>query len=231
MNTLAPNQKQASSIHVFFKEHKKVALILLAVVVIVALIIAIVFVSREEDDGIPGDSSKPVMASMTEDLKALKNYKIADFLPISSADPAYTISYLLDRDDSGNYSFRLVLNAFAASARDDCVKRLLSENFGGEDPLKYEIEIENYYNPFTNYSLNELAEGSLPTNFQKSTLSSIENTPYSVQVLKHTLYDGSTNTYRYVLENNQPKTLPKLFFTYSELPFLSEDQVKALNQL
>ncbi len=231
MNSAPKNPKPTSPLKVFFTEHKRTALaLIIGFVIILAIIIILLVINKREDDGIPGDNSKPFETAALEDLKALKNYKIADYLPITSSDPAYTISYQLDRDDSNNYSLKLVLNAFAASARDACVTRLLTGNFGGEDPLKYEVVIENYYNPFTNHSLEDLVN-NLPTNIQNSRLYSIDGTDYQVQTLTHTLYDGSTNTYRYILENHQPKTMPQLFYTYSELPFLSEEQVKDLNQL
>ena len=214
----------------FYKEHKKVAFLLLAGLLIIIAIIVVIFTTQNDNDGVPGTDSRTIEASTAEDQKALSNFKIASYLPITSKDPAYTISYLLDKTDN-NYSLKLVLNAFAASARDDMIRRLLEENFGGEDPLKYEIILENYYNPFTNYSLENIADNQLPPNFTKGSLYKFGDSKYTVQTFIHTLYDGSKNTYRAVLENGELKTKPQLFFTYAELPFFDEAQVRSLNNL
>lgn len=217
----------------FFKEHRAVALSILAGLFLLILVLVVVKITTtNDDDGIPGTDSCAVDTSMKQDQEALKNFKIAAYLPLISKDPAYTISYQLDKDDSGNYTFTLILNAFAASARDAMVQRLLQENFGSEDPLTYDITLENYYYPFTNYSLDDLANNHLPANFTKGDIYRLgDDSPYTVQIFHHTLYDGSVNTYRAIYENDQPKTLPKLFFTYSDLPFLSQSDVKSLNSL
>lgn len=218
----------------FFKDHTVLALTLLGGLLIIIVLIVVIFTTLNDDDGIEGTNSRPFEASIVEDQKALQStaaYQISDYLPLTSADPAYTISYQLDRDDAGNYTFCLVLNAFSASARDAMVKRLLSENFGSHDPLDYEIVLENYYNPFSNTSLADLKSANLPANIQKSNLYSFGDSSYTVQTYTHTLYDGSINTYRAVFENNEPKTIPQLFFTYKELDFLDRSTVKSLNSL
>lgn len=227
-------EKSNSPLKTFLKDHTALAVaIILSLLIVIGLIVTI-FVINNDNDGVEGTDSRAAEASILEDQKALKEtdaFKISAYLPIKSADPAYTISYKLDRDDAGNYSFKLTLNAFSASARDAMVKRLLNENFGKYDPLNYEIELENYYNPFTSFTLADLKSGNLPQGFTKKDLYSFGDSNYTAQTLTHTLYDGSTNTYRVVYENGEPKTLPKLFFTYSDLPFLDHSTVKSLNSL
>ena len=222
-----------SRLRTFFREHKVVAFSLLAGLLLLILVLVVVKITTiNDDDGVPGTDSRAVDASMKQDQEALKNFKISAYLPIISKDPAYTISYQLNQDDSENYTFTLILNAFAASARDAMIQRLLQENFGSEDPLTYDIKLENYYNPFTNYSLDDLATSHLPANFTKGDLYRLgDDSPYTVQIFHHTLYDGSVNTYRAIYENDQPKTMPQLLFTYAELPFLSQSDVKSLNSL
>lgn len=227
-------EQPKSSLKAFVKNHTALAVaILIGILLIIGLIITIVFMNND-NDGVEGTNSRDVEASLKEDLKALEQtdaFKISSYLPLKSADPAYTISYQLDKDDAGNYSFKLTLNAFSASARDPMVKRLLSENFGTYDPLNYEIVLENYYNPFTSFTLADLKSSNLPQGFTKTNLYSFGDSNITVQILTHTLYDGSVNTYRYVLENGEPKTLPQLFFTYADLPFLDQSTVKSLNNL
>lgn len=221
-----------SRLQTFFKEHKSVAFTLLAGLLLLALaVFVVIFTTPNDNDGVEGTDSRVFDASAQEDQKALTNYKIVNYLPITSKDPAYTISYQLNRDDTGNHSLQLILNAFSASAREVMVKRLLTESFGAEDPLTYDIIIENYYNPFSTITLDNLKNNQLPANITKSNLYSFGDTSYTVQTFTHTLYDGSTNTYRAVYEDGQPKILPQLFFTYAELPFLSQSDVKSLNAL
>lgn len=221
-----------SRLRTFFKEHKTVAFSTLAGLLLVILIIVVIFTTSSSNDGVPGTDSSSAEASLQQDQQALQNYPITSYLPIISKDPAYTISYQLDRDDTGNYSLQLVLNAFAASARDTMVERLLTESFGSEDPLHYTFIIENYRSPFASSSLDDLAAGHLPANFTKGDLYQLGgDSPYTVQIFHHTLYDGSVNTYRAIYENGQPKTLPQLFFTYADLPFLTESEVRSLNSL
>ena len=221
-----------SRLQTFFKEHKSVAFATLAgLLLLILAVFVVIFTTPNDNDGIEGTDSKIFDASAQEDQKALSNFKIASYLPITSKDPAYTITYQLNRDDAGNYTFQLILNAFSASARDAMVKRLLTESFGAEDPLTYDIVLENYYNPFSNLSFDDLKNNQLPTNITKANLYNFGDTSYTVQTFTHTLYDGSTNTYRAIYEDGQPKTLPQLFFTYAELPFLSQADVKSLNTL
>ena len=222
------------SLKTFVKDHTALAVaILVGFLIILGLILAIVIMNND-NDGVEGTDSRAAETSIREDQKALAEtdaFKISEYLPIKSADPAYTISYKLDKDDAGNYSFKLTLNAFSASARDAMVKRLLTENFGKYDPLDYEIILENYYNPFSSFTLDDLKSSNLPQGFAKNNLYSFGDSNLAVQTLIHTLYDGSINTYRYVLENGEPKTLPQLFYTYAELPFLDHSTVKSLNNL
>lgn len=216
-----------SRLKTFTTEHKKPALFVgVFLLIIILAVVGFILLSPRESDGSPGTDSSAADASMKEDAAALKNYKIASYLPIISKDPAYTISYHLDRDDAGNYSLKLVLNAFSASARTDMIKRLLNENFGGEDPLNYKIELENYYNPFTNVDFN-----NLPDNLTKGELYKFGDSTYTAQIFYHTLYDGSKNVYRVILENGKPKTALKLFFTYEELPFLDSSVIRSINNL
>lgn len=223
--------QKSGRLQTFFKEHKVVAFSLLAGLLLIIAIVVIIITTTNDNDGVPGTDSSAVDASMKQDQEVLKNFPITSSLPIISKDPAYTISYQLDRDDAGNYSLRLVLNAFAASARNAMIKRFLEENFGKEDPLTYDLILENYFNPFTNYSLDDLASNNLPTNITKGNLYQFGDSPYTVQIFTHTLYDGSTNTYRAIYENGQPKIKPQLLFTYKDLPFLDQSQVKSLNSL
>ncbi len=222
------------SLKTFVKDHTALAVaILVGFLIILGLILAIVIMNND-NDGVKGTDSRAAETSIREDQKALAEtdaFKISEYLPIKSADPTYTISYKLDKDDAGNYSFKLTLNAFSASARDAMVKRLLTENFGKYDPLDYEIILENYYSPFSSFTLGDLKSGNLPQGFAKNNLYSFGDSNLAVQTLIHTLYDGSINTYRYVLENGEPKTLPQLFYTYAELPFLDHSTVKSLNNL
>ncbi|MBR3594766.1 hypothetical protein IKL45_00805 [Candidatus Saccharibacteria bacterium] len=223
--------QKSGRLQTFFKEHKVVAFSILAGFLLIIAIIVVIFTTTNDNDGVLGTDSSAVDASMKQDQEALKNFPITSSLPIISKDPAYTISYQLDRDDAGNYSLQLVLNAFAASARNAMIKRFLEENFGKEDPLTYDLILENYFNPFTNYSLDDLASNNLPTNITKGNLYQFGDSPYTVQIFTHTLYDGSTNTYRAIYENGQSKTKPQLLFTYKDLPFLDQSQVKSLNSL
>ena len=226
--------KPKFSFQTFFKEHTVLAVsFLLGFLLIVGIIIAIIL-TNNNNDGVEGTNSRDYEASVAEDQKAINKtaaFQIINYLPLVSNDPSYEINYLLDKDDAGTYSFKLTLNAFSASARDAMVKRVLSENFGDYDPLDYEITLENYYNPFTNYTLDDLKSGNYPPNITKSNLYSFGDSNITVQTLTHTLYDGSTNTYRFVLENGEPKTKPQLFFTYQELDFLDHSTVKSLNNL
>ena len=216
----------------FFTEHKATALSILAAIFLIIFIIVVIFTTTNDNDGVIGTDSTSYDDSLKDDQKALANFPIAKYLPITAQDSTYTISYLLDNDSAGNYSLSLVLNAFAASARDAMIARLLSENFNSDDPLKYNITLENYYNPFTNYSLDDLATDTLPPNFTKGDTYKFGNdSTYTVQIFHHNLYNGSINTYRAIYENNQPKTMPQLIFTYQELPFLTESEVKSLNTL
>ena len=227
--TAPPNSPSRAT--TFLKEHRLAALITLGALIIIALIIVVIFTTSSDNDGVEGTDSRNFEAAQQKDAEALKNYKISNFLPITSKDPAYTISYRLDQDPAGNYSFAITLNAFSASARDAMVKRLLSENFGGEDPLNYQIIIENYRNPFTGFSLTDLNQGTLPANLEKTSLYKFGDSPYTVQTYTHTLYDDSKNTYRAVLENGELKTIPQLIFTYADLPYLDHTTVKSLNAL
>lgn len=218
----------------FFKEHKKVAIALLSGIFLILVLVIIIFITSQENDGVEGTDSRAFEASQKEDQKAIEaspTLQIINSLPITSQDPPYTIAYQLDRDETGNYTVKLILNAFSASARDAMLSRLLSESFNGHDPLQYDLVLENYFDPFSSFSLTDLAEGKLPTNFTKGALTKIDGSDYSVQIFKHTLYDGSTNTYRAVYQNGEPKTLPKLIFTYAELSFLEPSQVKSLNSI
>ena len=214
-------------------ERKPLFLIGLCLLLVITIIIVISATSAD-NDGIEGDSSRDYDSSLSTDQHALSNieaFKISSFLPIVSADPSYQISYLLDNDTEGNYTFRLTLSSLSASGRTAMIKRLLSEDFGEYDPLNYDIELLNYYNPFTEYSLDDLKTNHLPPNIEKSELYSFGDSPYSVRTLIHTLYDGSTNVYRYVLENDEPKSMPRLFFTYSDLPYLDHQMVRSINTL
>ncbi len=223
---------KTNPLRVFYAEHKLLAISLTAIIIILLIVIAIITLNSGDNDGVMGDDSRAVEASIKEDQKALERFPITNYLPIISKDPAYTISYILDKnEESSEYSIKLSLSAFSASAREAMVKRFLSEDFGGADPLTFDIIIENYYNPFTSYSLDDIKSGELPENFTKNNLYVFGDSTYTVQTLTHTLYDGSTNTYRYVLENGEPKTIPALFYTYKDLPFLSESQVVSLNTL
>ena len=225
---------QNSPLKTLFKEHKAVFLIGIGIIVIAILVISIILANSSTDDGVEGDDSKNYDASLAEDQKALSQneaFKISSYLPIVSKSPSYEISYLLETDEEGNYSFRLTLYSLSASSRTIMINRLLSENFGKYDPLDYPIKILNYYNPFNGYTLNDLKNNNLPTNITNSNLYTFDNSPYSVRTLTHPLYDGTTNTYRYVLENNEPKSMPQLIFTYGELPYLDHDMVKSLNSL
>lgn len=216
----------------FFAEHKITALSIIIAIFLITIIIVVIFTTINNNDGVTGTDSTSYDNSLKDDQKALANFPIANYLPITASDSTYTISYQLDKTETGNYHFQLVLNAFAASARDAMIARLLSENFNSDDPLKYNITLENYYNPFTNYSLNDLATDTLPPNFTKGDTYKFGNdSTYTVQIFHHNLYNGSINTYRAIYENNQPKTMPQLIFTYQELPFLTESEVKSLNTL
>ena len=218
----------------FYREHKSTFFLVLGGLLIIILLVVVIVTTTSTDDGVEGTSSKDYESSLAADEKALKNtpeFKIAEYLPITNQDPAYTISYDLSVDETGNYSLKLTLDAFSASARDAMVKRLLNEDFGGLNPLSYEIELLNYYNPFTNVYLEDLKSESYPANVKKGSLYKFGDSTYTVQTLIHTLYDGSTNNYRYVLENGEPKTKPQLFFTYSDLPYLNSATVRSLNAL
>ncbi len=231
---MSPQKSRPSSLKTFFTEHKPLATAISVAIVIILILIVVIFTTIHSDDGTENTDSRAAEASIEADQKALQEteaFGISAYLPIVSADPAYTISYTLDRDDAGNYTFHLTLSALSASARDAMVSRLLSTDFGSFDPLSYDLEILNYYNPFSTFTLENLASGELPAGFSKSSLYKFGDSPYTVQTLTHTLYDGSTNTYRYILENGQPKTLPKLLFTYKELDFLDQSTVKSLNTL
>ena len=225
----------SSPLKTFYHEHKLAFFALLGgLLLIIALIIVIIIANADYNDGVIGDSSKEYDTSVSDDQKALQDtesFKISKYLPIISADPSYKISYQLSRDEEEKYHFSLLLTAFSASAREPMIKRLLSEKFGTYDPLDYKIEITNYYNPFTDYSLDDLISGNLPSNMTKTNSYSFENSPYSVQVITHTLYDGAINTYRYVLKDGEPITMPSLLFTYQDLSFLSKEAVKTLNSL
>ena len=226
--------KPKFSLKTFFKEHTVLAVsLLLGFLLIISIVIAIV-IANNNSDGVVGTNSRDYEASVAEDQKAINQtdaFKIINYLPLTSSDPSYEISYLLEKDSAGNYSLKLTLNAFSAFARDAMVKRLLTENFGDFDPLDYELVLENYYNPFTNSTLDDLKAGNYPPGFAKSNLYSFGDTNYKVQTLTHTLYDGSTNTYRFILENDEPKTKPQLLFTYKDLDFLDKSIVKSLNNL
>ena len=223
-----------SSLKTLFARHKPLFLAGLCILIAVIIIIIITLVTSSDNDNLEGDDSRNYDASLTADQQALSSneaFKISNFLPITSADPSYQISYLLDSDTEGNYTFRLTLSALSASGRTAMIKRLLSEDFDKYDPLDYDIEILNYYNPFTNYSLDDLKTGHLPPNFEYSELYGFGDSPYSVRTLTHTLYDGSTNIYRYILENGEPKSMPQLFFTYADLPYLDHQIVRSINTL
>ncbi|MBR5389247.1 hypothetical protein IK146_01665 [Candidatus Saccharibacteria bacterium] len=217
-----------------FQKHKLLSFVVVGLLIIVVLAVIVSIATSSENDGIEGDSSREYDASLAADQKALSEneaFKISDYLPIISESPSYQISYLLDTDSMGDYTFKLTLSALSASSRDTMVTRLLTENFGKYDPLDYEIELLNYYNPFTGYSLEDLKSNNLPSGFTKSNLYAFGESPYTVQTLTHSLYDGSTNTYRFILENGEPKTMPKLFYTYSDLSFLDQQMVRSLNSL
>lgn len=223
-----------SPLKTFWHEHKLLALGLLAGLFILALVIAIVVIFTTPDDGIVGDNSESFDASLTADQQVLTTtpeFGISSYLPITSLSPSYQITYRLTQAEAGNYQFRLILSPYSASSRDACVRRLLTEDFGRYDPLSYDIEITNYVSPFRSLSLADLQAGQLPQGITKSNLYQFGDSPYTVQLYTHTLYDGSTNTYRAVLENDQLKTKPQLFFTYANLPFLDQAQVQSLNTL
>lgn len=229
---MQPANQKTSSLKTFYVEHKPLAIGLVLGIIILLIVLGILLLNTGDNDGVPGDDSKAADASLLEDQKALKNFPITDHLPIISKDPAYTISYILDKNtETSEYSIKLSLSAFSASAREAMVKRFLSEDFENNDPLSFDIVIENYYNPFTAFTIEDIKSGELPENFTKNNLYAFGDSPYTVQTLTHTLYDGSTNTYRYILENGEPKTMPALFYTYKDVPFLSESQVSSLNTL
>lgn len=218
----------------FITEHKPLFLLGLGVLAVVVIFVTITIATSSDNDGIAGDDSRDYDASLTADQHALSTveaFKISNFLPIVSADPSYQISYVLDTDEGGNYTFRLTLSALAASGRPAMIKRLLSEDFDKYDPLDYDIELLNYYNPFANYSLDDLKSGHLPPNIEYSESYSFGDSPYTARTLVHTLYDGSKNIYRYVLENGEPKSMPQLFFTYADLPYLDHQTVRSINAL
>ena len=222
------------TVKLFLRKHLILSISLVGLLTILLIILLINIFTSSENDSIEGDNSKEYDASLMADQKALSEndaFQISNYLPIISESPPYQISYLLDTTAEGNYTFKLTLSALSASARDTMITRLLTENFGKYDPLNYQIELLNYYNPFTNYTLDDLKSNNLPSGFVKSNLYSFGDSPYTVQTLTHTLYDGSTNTYRFVLENNEPKTMPKLFYTYSDLSFLDQQMVRSLNSL
>jgi len=224
--TTNPQEPRLAS---FLKTYK-LPLIIFIILLILAIIVVIFTTSY--DDGIPGDDSKAFEDSVTADQAFLEeNYGIYTYLPITSADPSYTISYALDNKE-GNYSFAITLTAFSASAREPMVAAFLSTNFGAFDPLSYNIRIENYYNPLSSLTpgLSEQAfTSSLPGNFSVTSSSTIGN--YHILVLTHTLYDGSTNTYRAVFENDSLLSSPKLFYSYSDLSSLDPSTVRSINSL
>ncbi|MBR3320148.1 hypothetical protein IKG20_02485 [Candidatus Saccharibacteria bacterium] len=223
-----------SRIKTFYKEHRSIAIGLILGILAIIILIIVITISSSDNDGVEGTDSRDYSASTDADLKAIKDnesFGIANMLPISSADPSYQISYLLTTDETGNYSFRLTLSALSASGREAMVKQFLTTNFSPYDPLDYEIDILNYYNPFTPFSLEDISDGNFPENFSKGTLYHFGDSPYTAQTLIHTLYDGSTNTYRYVLKDGKPIIMPKLFFTYKELSFLDKSDVRSINAL
>jgi len=225
-----------SSIKTFFREHRPLAIALTSGIVLILIIVTIIIViiTHPEDDGVEGSDSTSFDSSLNDDYKALSNnqeFGISKYLPIISTSPSYKITYDLSVDETGNYNFKLVLSAYSASARGPMLKRLLSENLGGFDPLEYEIELTNYYNPFTNYSIEDIEANTLPSNMEKQNLYTYDDFEYSVQTIVHTIYDGTTNTYRYLLKNGKPITTPQLFFTYQDLPFIDKSLVKSLNLL
>ena len=224
---------QRTPLKTLIDEHKPLFFIALGTIVMIIIIIVIVALSQD-NDGIDGDDSRDYDSSLVADQRALsttESFKISNFLPIVSSDPSYQISYVLGVNEEGNYTFHLTLSALSASGRPAMIKRLLSEDFDKYDPLDYDIEILNYYNPFTGYSLDDLKLGHLPPNIENSESYGFGDSPYSTRTLIHTLYDGSKNIYRYVLENGEPKSMPQLFFTYADLPYLDHETVRSINAL
>lgn len=222
-----------TSLKTLINEHKPLFLVGF-IVLLVVIIITVVTISSQDSDGVEGDSSKDYDASLVADQRALstiEEFKISSFLPIVSADPSYQISYILDTNEEGNYTFHLTLSALSASGRPAMIKRLLTEDFDKYDPLDYDIEILNYYNPFTDYSLDDLKSGHLPPNIESGETYNFGDSPYSARTLIHTLYDGSKNIYRYILEDGEPKSMPQLLFTYADLPYLDHQTIRSINTL
>ena len=215
-----------SSFLTLLKKYKLPLLILAALLVLT--LIVVIFTTSSPEDGVTGDDSHLFDNSLSSDLKVLEeNYGIYSYLPLTSEDPSYIISYSLDNKE-GNYSFALTLNAFSASAREKMVSDLLSADFGSFDPLDYDIILENYYNPLSSLELSSLLN-SLPENFSVSKTYKLGN--YEIYTLLHHLYDGSINTYRAVLKDGVPLLTPALFYNYSSLPFLDHASVRSINSL
>ena len=182
-----------SSVKPFLASHKPLVLII-ASITIIAVLLILLSTTNTDEDGVEGDSSKAYDASIIADEREISEtdaFKITNYLPIISESPSYKISYLLETDEKGKYGLSLTLSALSASARSAMVSRLLTESFGKYDPLDYPIRILNYYNPFSEYSLDDLKTNNLPTNIVNSNLYTFEDSPYSVRTLTHTLYDGS----------------------------------------
>ena len=224
---------QKTPLKTLINEHKPLFFVGLIILLIVIVII-IVAVFSQDNDGVEGDDSRDYDASLTADQQALSTIdelKISNFLPIISTDPSYQISYILDTNEEGNYTLRLTLSSLSASGRPAMIKRLLTEDFDKYDPLDYEIEILNYYNPFTDYSLDDLKSDHLPPNIENGEAYNFGDSPYSARTLIHTLYDGSKNIYRYILEDGEPKSMPQLLFTYADLPYLDHQMVRSIDTL
>ncbi len=220
----------------FFHEHKTIAVAaIIGIFLILAIItVIIIIVANLDNDGVEGDDSSSFDTSLAEDYAALatdQSFGISKYLPIVSTSPSYKINYSLSSDEAGNYSFQLVLSAYSASARDPMIKRLLSENFGEYDPLNYNIEITNYYDPFTNYTLDDLKTNNYPSGIEKRNYYSFDNSDYSAQTLTHTLYDGTINVYRFLLKSDEPITKPRLLFTYQDIPSVDKSIIKSLKSL
>ena len=226
--------KLRTRLTILWFNHKLATLLTIFGFIIVILLVVIFIVSASPNDGSGGDDSRSFDDSLKLDQEALSSveeFGISSYLPIISLSPSYQITYNLSKDPEGSYQFALVLNAYSASARGPMLSRLLTEDFGAFDPLSYKIEFENYYNPFTNYTIDNLTANHLPPNITPSSSYAFGDSPYTVQTYTHTLYDGSTNTYRVVFKNGAPTSLPQLLFTYEDLPFLDHDTIKSINLL
>lgn len=211
--------------------------IILGIIILVLGITVLVVTSilNNPDRDVPSDSSAIFEASIESDEKALNDrFGIYKYLPIESTDPSFKISYDLSFDEEKNdYIFRIVLDAFSAAAREDAVKTLLSSDFGEFDPLDYEIYIKNYVNPLANLSLDS-SFSNLPGNFSVKETKILSDS-VRVTTLTHTLYDGNTNTYRFVEKKSGDSwtaaASPALIYSYSDLSDFSHALIKEINSI